>query len=273
MKTIQIVKAQIHKCVFCKASKLFYSKLLIGSILSFLFFDYYFGILIKLKEKDYFTEFDFPVFGDTNVLIGNFNQGEVPENAPYKNHNYTFLITNQDMCLRDKGSLKKAMSNQPNIDLVIFVKSAAPNFDKRDTIRKSWGGKTRLKDVQIQTLFTLGASKDIGTQDKIREEDNRYKDLIQGDFTDAYFNNTIKTLMSFQWAYKFCDNAKYYFFVDDDYYVSTKNLLLFLKNPTKYEEYAQIENHETRNTYKNDLLGKVIFLVPTTKCGMMSKLK
>ena len=153
------------------------------------------------------------------------------------------------------------MANQPNIDLVIFVKSAAPNFDKRATIRKSWGGKSRLKDIQVQTLFTLGASKDMDIQDKIREEDNRYKDLIQGDFTDAYFNNTIKTLMSFQWAYKFCNHSKFYFFVDDDYYVSTKNLILFLKNPTKYEEYSQIEEEEeTRNSYNNDLLRRLCSL-------------
>ena len=164
------------------------------------------------------------------------------------------------MCYRDKGSLKKAMANQPNIDLVIFVKSAVTHFDKRAAIRNSWGGKTSLKDIRIHTLFTLGASKDIETQDKIRKENSRYKDLIQGDFIDAYFNNTIKTLMSFQWAYKFCNHSKFYFFVDDDYYVSTKNLVLFLKNPTKYEEYSQIEDEETRNSYNNDLLRRLCSL-------------
>ena len=89
--------------------------------------------------------------------------------------------------------------------------------------------------------------------DKVSKEHGKHKDIIQGDFTDAYFNNTIKTLMSLQWAYKYCDNSRYYLFVDDDYYVSNKNLLLFLKNPSKYEDYIKMSNLSEQNDYKNDL--------------------
>jgi len=33
--------------------------------------------------------------------------------------------------------------------------------------------------------------------------------------------------------------AYYYAFIDDDYYVSTKNMLLFLKNPSNYPSYLK----------------------------------
>ena len=254
MKMIQISKAQFHKCVLGKASKLFYLKLLIGTILLFLILDYYFGISIKIKERDYYTEFDFPTFGDIKPLIRDIKQGEIPTSTTFLNHNYTFSITNQESCNSAKEHQKNTIMKRQNIDVVIFVKSAVQNFHRRRAIRNTWGGKARLKDVRIKTFFTLGTSHDVDIQNKVEEEDNKFRDLIQGDFTEAYFNNTIKTLMSFQWAYTFCDNSKFYFFVDDDYYVSIKNLLLFLKNPSKYEEYAMIENHETRNAYKNDII-------------------
>ena len=254
MKMIQISKAQFHKCVLGKASKLFYLKLLIGTILLFLILDYYFGISIKIKERDYYTEFDFPTFGDIKPLIRDIKQGEIPTSTTFLNHNYTFSITNQESCNSAKEHQKNTIMKRQNIDVVIFVKSAVQNFNRRRAIRNTWGGKARLKDVRIKTFFTLGTSHDVDIQKKVEEEDNKFRDLIQGDFTEAYFNNTIKTLMSFQWAYTFCDNSKFYFFVDDDYYVSIKNLLLFLKNPSKYEEYAMIENHETRNAYKNDII-------------------
>ena len=257
MKIMHILKSQFYRCVLGKASKLLYFKFMIGAILSFLFLDYFYGICILLKEKDYYTEFDFPVLGDINALIDDFKPGEIPNNTPYDNHNYNFLIKPQDSCQSSNENSKKEIIKQPNIDLAIFVKSAALNFNRRTAIRKTWGGNSGIKDVKIKTFFTLGDPKDVDVQNKIKEEDNKYRDLIQGDFTDAYFNNTIKTLMSFHWAYSFCDNAKFYFFVDDDYYVSTKNLLLFLRNPSKYEEYATIEDHENRNAYKNKLIRRL----------------
>ena len=253
MKTMHILKSQFYRCVLGKASKLFYVKFMFGAILSFLFLDYYYGIRILLKEKDYYTKFDFPVLGDINALIDDFKPGEIPKNTPYENHNYNFLIKNQDSCKSSKENSQNEITEQPNIDLAIFVKSSAPNFNRRIAIRNTWGGSRGFKEFKIKTFFTLGDSKDVGVQNQIKEEDNKYRDLIQGDFTDAYFNNTIKTLMSFQWAYSFCDNAKFYFFVDDDYYVSTKNLLLFLRDPSKYEHYAGSEDHEYRNAYKNKL--------------------
>ena len=45
--------------------------------------------------------------------------------------------------------------------------------------------------------------------------------------------------MGLKWAAKVCPDARFYAFVDDDYYVSTRNLLRFLRNPVNYPRYLQ----------------------------------
>lgn len=58
-------------------------------------------------------------------------------------------------------------------------------------------------------------------------------------FYDTYYNNTIKTMMGFRWAVENCPKSSFYTFVDDDYYVSAKNLLRFVKDPINYPDYIQ----------------------------------
>ena len=74
---------------------------------------------------------------------------------------------------------------------------------------------------------------------QIQEEATKYKDIVQGDFLDTYFNNTLKTMMGLRWAAEQCPTARFYFFVDDDYYVSTRNVLRFLRNPVNYPAYLE----------------------------------
>lgn len=46
-------------------------------------------------------------------------------------------------------------------------------------------------------------------------------------------------MMGFKWAVKYCSNSKFYMFVDDDMYVSVKNVLRFIRNPTNYPDYLK----------------------------------
>ena len=74
-----------------------------------------------------------------------------------------------------------------------------------------------------------------------------YNDLIQVDVIENYYNITYKTLMGLRWANDNCFNAKYFLFIDSDYYLSVKNLLLFVWNPSKYEEYT--DKHKVNATW------------------------
>lgn len=65
-------------------------------------------------------------------------------------------------------------------------------------------------------------------------------------------------MMGMRWAIEYCPRSRFFMFVDDDYYVSTKNLLRFLRNPVNYPEYIN-EADETlrklaRHLSQSDIL-------------------
>ncbi|KAF7274048.1 hypothetical protein GWI33_013268 [Rhynchophorus ferrugineus] len=80
---------------------------------------------------------------------------------------------------------------------------------------------------------------DIQIQKSLNDESKQFGDIVQANYTDSYFNNTYKTMSGIYWVMKYCPNAKFYMFVDDDYYVSTKNVLRFIKFPTHYPDYLK----------------------------------
>ena len=123
--------------------------------------------------------------------------------------------------------------------LLIMVKSEVQNVEQRNIIRQQWGNDTNsVKPFRTKTMFLIGSSTNSSIQDDILKENNKYNDLIQVDVVENYYNITFKTMMGLRWAYENCFNAKYFLFIDNDYYLSVKNLLLFLRNPSKYEEYT-----------------------------------
>lgn len=42
-----------------------------------------------------------------------------------------------------------------------------------------------------------------------------------------------------RWAVEHCPTSRFYFFADDDYYVSTRNVLRFLRNPINFPQYLE----------------------------------
>ena len=201
----------------------------------------FFGLIKKLNEKDYYTEFEYPLEGDIEKYREDMERGVKPSVTPFPNHDTKFKITNEGKC--DDTDEEQTASETLPIRIVYLVKSAVSNFKNRNVIRKTWGYERRFADVQIRTVFLLGSTdgfldKDM-VQEKILHENEQFHDIVQGDFVDAYYNNTIKTLMGLRWAVKFCPNSRFYVYVDDDYYVSTRNVLRFLRNPSNYPKYLQ----------------------------------
>lgn len=146
-----------------------------------------------------------------------------------------------------------------NTKLIIIIKSAAGNVYRRNTIRRTWGYEHRFSDVEIRRVFLLGVSEDPNINSISRNESLKFNDIVQINFTDAYFNNTIKTFMGMKWALSYC-NSEFFFFVDDDYYVSTKNLLKYVSNPDLYP--TPVSNSRIEENEKNELFSG--FVMQTT---------
>lgn len=192
---------------------------------------YYFGVLTHLFELDYYTNFDYPL--ETNISKCVFNRMSGKSDKPpcfsINTLNYDLLLSNNTKC------------NNKKIHLLVLVKSSLNNFERRKIIRQTWGFENRFSDVSTRTIFILGKSHDINLEKLIKDEHEQYGDTIQYDFIDEYYNNTIKTMNMIKWASIYCNNSRYYLFSDDDMYVSIKNVLRYLRNPTNYPEYLSQE--------------------------------
>lgn len=187
---------------------------------------FFFGAFHHVYEKDFYNDFHYPYDGDIEVFVEQLKNDITPDVEPINSYNFEF----------HKNPWKKCVDVE-DLRLIYIVKSAPDNFHLRAAIRLTWGYEKRFSDVEIRTVFLIGSTKSEALQKSIDEEYRLNSDIIQGNFTDSYYNNTYKTMMGFQWVQKHCANSKFYMFVDDDYYVSTKNVLRFIRYPTQYPQY------------------------------------
>lgn len=215
---------------------------LILSIVALLLLFNYFGVFTHMFELDFNADFSYPMVGDVRKFARQLRHGQRPDRPPINLYNYTFLETAEHKCAADDSSAATFIAPR----LVFIIKSAMENVDQRNAIRSSWGFERRMSDVTIRTVFMLGTHNphqpqpaDNEIQRLVEMEIDQYQDIVQADFHDSYYNNTIKIMMSFKWAIKYCPRSKFYMFVDDDFYISTKNVLRFVRNPVNYPEYLE----------------------------------
>jgi len=194
---------------------------------------HYFGVFIMVREQS-FNEFKYPLEGDLSKYISEMKRGDKPSMAPIYHHDYYFDKHPKEKCLTED------QNHYEQLRLVYLVKSAASHFDRRETIRRTWGFENRFADVAIRTVFLLGrVPEDFSLQGRIEQEHQHFQDIVQGSFTDNYYNNSLKAAMGMRWAAEYCSRSRFYMFVDDDYYVSTRNMLRFLRNPVNYPQYLE----------------------------------
>lgn len=123
--------------------------------------------------------------------------------------------------------------------LVILVKSSVINIGHREAIRLTWG---KFNNTNIQLVFLLGYSELI--KKYIDMEFSLYKDIVQQDFVDDYFNNTLKTIMAFDWLVTYCPKAKFVYFVDDDYFVNLPQIISYLETNVKRKRKLLIAGYK-----------------------------
>ena len=112
--------------------------------------------------------------------------------------------------------------------LVMLVHSAPDNFHKRVVIRETWG----TKDPRALLLFLIGAVNSTNIQDKLDLENKVHRDVVQGNFQDAYRNLTYKHVMGLKWFLYSCPEARYLLKTDDDVFVNTPRLYDSLVTPS-----------------------------------------
>jgi hypothetical protein len=61
-----------------------------------------------------------------------------------------------------------------------------------------------MSDTRVKHIFLVGQSFNTTLNELIIQESKLYKDIIQGDFVDTYFNLTMKILMGLKWTHLYC---------------------------------------------------------------------
>ena len=207
-------------------------------ILILVYLCYVLGLFTHMLEKD-LDEFRYPLKVDVRIALDSlYNDQKSAKNIDINKQNYTFIHKADQTCTPIKN-VKNDEQIYVKPYLVILVKSKYNHFEQRDAIRRTWGKSDEFKlirtvfliglpDPQEEREKTLNSNDQSSSTDKLESENEKYKDLIQQNFFDTYYNNTIKTFMGIRWINEYCQNAKFYLFIDDDFYLNPNLLMRFL---------------------------------------------
>ncbi|KAK2183597.1 hypothetical protein NP493_305g00023 [Ridgeia piscesae] len=144
----------------------------------------------------------------------------------YKTNNftYTYLIPGDNICTNDT-------------DLVILVHSLHNYANRREAIRRTWGGAAiartwpgRNISVNIKLAFIFGVNHNKNLNTIVQDEHVGYRDIIQGNFYEHYHNMTLKSLLGLNWLMRYCPSAKYLLKSDDDMIINIPYLLEILNH-------------------------------------------
>lgn len=138
--------------------------------------------------------------------------------------------------------------------LVILCLTTYYDIETRETIRETWGSVAKterwpaidghVKGVKL--VFLLGNPLGHAVKNAIiRDESERYGDVVVADFTDSYYNLTYKVMMGLKWTRDYCNQTSYIVKVDQDMFLHVVNLIRFLRT-RHYAENGEVIGY--RNT-------------------------
>ncbi|XP_060083201.1 uncharacterized protein LOC132562474 [Ylistrum balloti] len=176
----------------------------------------------KIEYRSYEKDFSYPSFINLAAMVDEAIKRNLSyvQNPPINYHPYKYINV--------PATCRLPISDDSVKRILVIVKSFVGNVEMRVAVRSLW---EKIKDPYMALVFMLGEyPKDNGGRRWPIDRENRiYKDLIQENFVDSYFNNTIKTVMGFNWAVKHCPQADILFFHDDDYHVKYTNISIHIR--------------------------------------------
>lgn len=144
--------------------------------------------------------------------------------------------------------------------LVLLVASSHEQWFVRLVIRSTWGRETIIKGKRIKTFFLLGTSPSKHVSREVAEESQKFRDIIQKDFADVYFNLTLKTMMGMEWIYSFCPQTTFVMKTDSDMFVNIYYLteLLLKKNRTTrfFTGFLKLNEYPIRKRFNKWFVSK-----------------
>ena len=136
------------------------------------------------------------------------------------------------------------------VAVLILVKSAAENIEKRSALRKMYANVEYLKgfNMPLRHAFLVATGQFNGNlPETMRAEIEQWRDIVAMDFVESYSNLTYKTLGGMRWALENCTSFEFLIMIDDDMWLSVKNAIRFLKDPCMYANLTIGSNSPGKN--------------------------
>ncbi|XP_056894848.1 N-acetyllactosaminide beta-1,3-N-acetylglucosaminyltransferase 3-like [Takifugu flavidus] len=150
------------------------------------------------------------------------------QNFLYYRHcrHFPMLLDVPDKC---GGAGKSA-----DVFLLLVVKSSPLNYDRREVLRKTWAMERQHNGLWIRRIFisgTTGEGHEKSRMNNLLElEQREYSDILQWDFTDSFYNLTLKQILFLEWMERSCPHVRFLLNGDDDVFAHTDNMVEYLQN-------------------------------------------
>ncbi|XP_029442651.1 beta-1,3-galactosyltransferase 5-like [Rhinatrema bivittatum] len=111
--------------------------------------------------------------------------------------------------------------------LLVLVTSSPGHFGPRQVIRGTWAAEETWTPFPWQSVFLLGQTSDDSVAQEIQKEQQRFGDVLVGNYLDTYRNLTLKVMHGLKWATERC-RPEYILKTHDDCFVNGDRLPAFL---------------------------------------------
>ncbi|XP_006821284.2 UDP-GlcNAc:betaGal beta-1,3-N-acetylglucosaminyltransferase 7-like [Saccoglossus kowalevskii] len=128
-----------------------------------------------------------------------------------------------------EATFKQTEACNYDVDLLVMINSAIYNFDLRESLRFTWLHHLKMRKLVVRHVFVVAETEDHEVQWKLNLESRTHGDIIQGDFIDNYYNNTLKMKLILHWSASFCSKIHFLLKADDDIIVNPFHMYSVLK--------------------------------------------
>ncbi|XP_030288446.1 N-acetyllactosaminide beta-1,3-N-acetylglucosaminyltransferase 3-like [Sparus aurata] len=150
------------------------------------------------------------------------------KNFMYYRHcrHFPMLLDVPDKC----GGAEKSAA----VFLLLVIKSSPVNYDRREVLRKTWAKERLHNGVRIRRIFISGTMDSGFEKERLNKllelEQREYNDILQWDFSDTFYNLTLKQILFMEWMERNCPNIRFLFNGDDDVFANTDNMVEYLQS-------------------------------------------
>lgn len=118
--------------------------------------------------------------------------------------------------------------------LLLVIKSSPDNYDRREVLRKTWAKERLYNGMLIRRIFISGTTSTGFEKERLNKllelEQREHSDILQWDFTDTFFNLTLKQILFLEWMERNCPHARFLLNGDDDVFANTDNMVEYLQS-------------------------------------------